>query len=83
MHGATALELSTVIIGKIAHFGLLLAPLANHATSTVLAAVASFIVVQGMVLACTFAVSHNVAGSLKFRKIPAGKLGKEIGASSN
>ena len=61
LHGATALELSTVIIGKIAHFGLLLAPLANHATSTVLAAVASFIVVQGMVLACTFAVSHNVA----------------------
>ena len=61
LHGATALELSTVVIGKIAHFGLLLAPLANHATSVVLAGIASFVAVQGMVLACTFAVSHNVA----------------------
>ena len=61
LHGATALELSTVVIGKIAHFGLLLAPLANHATSAVLAGIASFVAVQGMVLACTFAVSHNVA----------------------
>ena len=82
LHGATALELSTVVIGKIAHFGLLLAPLANHPTSAVLAGIASFVAVPGMVLACTFAVSHNV-GRRKFREIPAVKLGKEIGASSN
>jgi acyl-lipid (7-3)-desaturase (Delta-4 desaturase) len=61
LHGATALELSTVVIGKIAHFSLLLAPLANHATASILAGIASFVAVQGMVLACTFAVSHNVA----------------------
>ena len=62
LHGATALELATVVVGKIAHFGLLLAPLAWGASGAAVAAgVASFVAVQGMVLACTFAVSHNVA----------------------
>jgi fatty acid desaturase (delta-4 desaturase) len=61
LHGATAMELATVVIGKIAHFGLLLGPLAVHSAGAVAAGVASFVAVQGMVLACTFAVSHNVA----------------------
>ena len=61
LHGATAMELATVVIGKIVHFGLLLAPLAAHSAGAVAAGIASFIATQGMVLACTFAVSHNVA----------------------
>ena len=56
-----------MIIGKIAHFGLLLAPLANHATSTVLAAVASFIVVQGMV---NHALLPFLTTSRNFSEVP-------------
>jgi fatty acid desaturase (delta-4 desaturase) len=62
LHGATNLELATVVLGKIAHFSLLLAPAFMGASAAAVAAgVAAFTAVQGMVLACTFAVSHNVA----------------------
>jgi len=61
LHGATALEMATVVIGKIAHFGLLLSPLAFHSGAAVACGVAAYVAVQGIVLACTFAVSHNVA----------------------
>ena len=61
LHGATALELATVVAGKIAHFGLLLGPALAHGWAAVGAGCAAFVAVQGMVLACTFAVSHNVA----------------------
>ena len=61
LHGATAVELATVVAGKIAHFGLLLGPALAHGWAAVGAGCAAFVAVQGMVLACTFAVSHNVA----------------------
>jgi len=67
LHGATVAELATVVIGKIAHFGLLLGPLAAHSASAVVAGICAFTFTQGMVLACTFAVSHNVAEA----KVPA------------
>ena len=60
LHGATTWELATVVIGKIIHFGLLAAPLMNHAVTSVLAGIVGFMACQGIVLACTFAVSHNV-----------------------
>ena len=42
------------------HFGLLLGPAAYAGWSAVLAGAAAFIATQGIVLAATFAVSHNV-----------------------
>ena len=60
LHGATMWELATVVIGKIVHFGLLAAPMMNHAVTSVLAGIVGFMACQGVVLACTFAVSHNV-----------------------
>jgi len=60
LHGATTWELTTVVLGKIAHFGLLLGPLLQHSAAAVAAGVVGFTACQGMVLACTFAVSHNV-----------------------
>jgi fatty acid desaturase (delta-4 desaturase) len=50
LHGATALELSTVVLGKMAHFGLLLGPALAHGWAAVGAGVAAFVAVQGMVL---------------------------------
>ena len=64
LRGASPLELAGVLLGKAAHFGLLVAaPAAAHGGSFagVLPGVAAFIAVQGVVLAATFAVSHNLA----------------------
>jgi fatty acid desaturase (delta-4 desaturase) len=61
LHGATNAELATVVLGKLAHFGLLLGPAAAHGWGAIAAGAAAFVAVQGIVLACTFAVSHNVA----------------------
>lgn len=55
LHGATFLELATVVVGKFVHFGLLLGPALTHGWAAVGAGVAAFVAVQGMVLACTFA----------------------------
>lgn len=52
---------SAVILGKLAHYGLLLAlPWALHGGQAALTGAAAYSVVQSIVLASTFAVSHNV-----------------------
>jgi fatty acid desaturase (delta-4 desaturase) len=73
LHGATTWELATVVIGKFVHFGLLAAPLMSHAASAVVAGIVGFMACQGVVLACTFAVSHNV---------PEAKLPEDTGGEA-
>lgn len=64
LYGATPFEKATVVLGKLAHFGLLLGvPLALHGGDATLAGTAAYIAIQGVVLAATFAVSHNVPES--------------------
>ena len=58
--GATAWELATVALGKVVHFSLLLGPALLHGWQAVALGTAAFIGTQGIVLAATFAVSHNV-----------------------
>ena len=61
LYGATPLEKRSVILGKLAHFALLLAvPTALHSWAAVWPAAVTYMVVQGVVLSATFAVSHNV-----------------------
>lgn len=60
LRGATRTELATVVAGKLVHFALLLGPAAYAGWGGVLAGVAAFVATQGIVLAATFAVSHNV-----------------------
>ena len=59
LHGATALELSTVVIGKLAHFGLLLAPALKHGWAAVGAGVAASAARAAPSLVCK-ARSHQV-----------------------
>ena len=64
LRGASLPELASVVLGKAAHFGLLLAaPALLHGGSFagVLPGAAAYVAVQGVVLAGTFAVSHNLA----------------------
>lgn len=50
-----------VILGKLAHYGLLLGlPWALHGGEAALTGAAAYSVTQSIVLAATFAVSHNV-----------------------
>ncbi|GBF97145.1 hypothetical protein Rsub_10332 [Raphidocelis subcapitata] len=61
LYGATAWERATVVLGKVAHFSLLLAlPWALHGPGATLAGAAAYTAMQSVVLAATFAVSHNV-----------------------
>jgi len=60
LRGATRTELNTVLLGKLVHFTLLLAPAAWAGAAAAAAGAAAFIAMQGVVLAATFAVSHNV-----------------------
>jgi hypothetical protein len=61
LYGATPLEKRSVILGKLAHFSLLLAvPCALHGWHAVWPAAVAYSVVQGVVLSATFAVSHNI-----------------------
>ena len=51
-------------VGKLVHYSLLLAiPLALHGPAATLPAAAAYAVTQSIVLAATFAVSHNVPES--------------------
>jgi hypothetical protein len=64
LHGATAVEKATVLLGKAAHWGLLWAvPIAMHGAGATVPAALSCIFAQGVVLASTFAVSHNIPES--------------------
>jgi acyl-lipid (7-3)-desaturase (Delta-4 desaturase) len=61
LYGATNVEKATTLLGKIAHFSLLWAiPLSIHGASDVIPAAIAYMFTQGVVLASTFAVSHNV-----------------------
>jgi acyl-lipid (7-3)-desaturase (Delta-4 desaturase) len=61
LYGATDFEKQTVLLGKLAHFSLLwFIPMWLHGVAAVLPASLTYIVVQGVVLAATFAVSHNI-----------------------
>ena len=61
LHGATAAQRALAALGKIAHYSLLVAvPWATQGASAALWGAAGFTFVQGIVLAATFAVSHNV-----------------------
>ncbi|KAL4444962.1 hypothetical protein ABPG77_004012 [Micractinium sp. CCAP 211/92] len=64
MYGATTAERATVVLGKLAHYGLLLGlPWALHGSEPALWGAAAYAVTQSIVLASTFAVSHNVPES--------------------
>lgn len=61
LYGATDFERKSVIAGKVAHWSLLWAiPMAMHGFAAVLPASLAYIFTEGVVLASTFAVSHNV-----------------------
>ena len=61
LYGATNLEKATTLLGKVAHFGLLFGiPLTMHSAGDVIPASIAYVAAQGVVLASTFAVSHNV-----------------------
>ncbi|KAI8471451.1 MAG: fatty acyl delta4 desaturase [Monoraphidium minutum] len=61
LYGATAWERATVVLGKAAHYALMLGvPLYLHGPAATLAAAIAYTCTQSVVLASTFAVSHNV-----------------------
>ncbi|KIZ05639.1 hypothetical protein MNEG_2324 [Monoraphidium neglectum] len=61
LYGATNFERATVVMGKLIHYTLLLGlPWLLHGPAATLAAAAAYSVTQSIVLASTFAVSHNV-----------------------
>jgi len=61
LHGATDFERATLVAGKLAHYSLLLAlPWALHGPAAALTGAAAYVFTQSIVLAATFAVSHNV-----------------------
>jgi hypothetical protein len=61
LHGATNVEKATVFAGKLAHHGLLWAvPIVLHGWAATWPAAVAYIFTQGVVLASTFAVSHNI-----------------------
>ncbi len=61
MYGASAAERATVVAGKLAHWSLVwVAPLLLHGPAAMFSGVAAYVFTQSIVLASTFAVSHNV-----------------------
>lgn len=61
LYGASNLEKATVIAGKLVHYALLFGvPFFLHGGAAALIGAASYYFAQGIVLASTFAVSHNV-----------------------
>lgn len=61
LYGASNFEKATVIAGKAAHYFLLFAvPYMLHGPSAALIGAAAYYATQGLVLASTFAVSHNI-----------------------
>jgi len=61
MHGASVGQRAAGAAGKLAHYFLLIGvPALTHGWAATAAGAAAFVAVQGLVLATTFAVSHNV-----------------------
>jgi fatty acid desaturase (delta-4 desaturase) len=72
LYGATQAEKATVLAGKAAHYGLLLGlPTLLHGPTAALTGLAAYTVMQSIVLATTFSVSHNVPESKPLDKGPA------------
>lgn len=72
LYGATDTERSTVIAGKLAHYGLLLGlPAFLHGPTAALIGTAAYTLAQSVVLSTTFAVSHNVPESKPLEEGPA------------
>jgi fatty acid desaturase (delta-4 desaturase) len=72
LYGASNFEKATVIAGKITHYFLLFGlPWILHGASAALIGAASYYATQGLVLASTFAVSHNVPESKPVAQGPA------------
>lgn len=64
LYGADQQELNSVLLGKAAHYFLLLSlPIALHGPAAAFAGAAAYTLTQSIVLASTFAVSHNVPES--------------------
>jgi fatty acid desaturase (delta-4 desaturase) len=64
LYGATDAERQTVIIGKFIHYGLLLGlPWLVHGGEAAIQGTIAYSIAQSIVLAATFAVSHNVPES--------------------
>jgi fatty acid desaturase (delta-4 desaturase) len=64
MYGAEPWERATIALGKIAHYGLLVAvPWLLHGPAAALIGAVAYTFAQSIVLASTFAVSHNVPES--------------------
>ncbi|GIL65912.1 hypothetical protein Vafri_19551 [Volvox africanus] len=62
MYGASEFERKTVIAGKLAHYTLLYGlPAILHGPTAMLAGAAGYLFTQSIVLATTFAVSHNIS----------------------
>jgi fatty acid desaturase (delta-4 desaturase) len=61
LYGASPFEKASVLFGKFSHYGLLFGlPLLLHGPQAALIGAACYYATQGIVLASTFAVSHNV-----------------------
>eukprot|EP00878_Enallax_costatus_P021083 GHUV01022305.1.p1 GENE.GHUV01022305.1~~GHUV01022305.1.p1 ORF type:complete len:517 (+),score=135.46 GHUV01022305.1:3007-4557(+) len=72
LYGATEAERKTVIVGKFAHYGLLLGlPALLHGPAAALIGTAAYTLAQSIVLSTTFAVSHNVSESKPLEEGPA------------
>ena len=64
LYGADNWERLSLIIGKVLHYSILFGiPFYYHGLTAALVGSASYLFVQGVVLATTFAVSHNVPAS--------------------
>lgn len=61
LYGASNFERATVVAGKLAHYSLLFAvPWYLHGAEAMLYGAAAYTFMQSVVLATTFAVSHNI-----------------------
>lgn len=81
LHGATAGQRALAALGKVVHYSLLMAiPYALHGPAAALWGAVGFTAVQGIVLAATFAVSHNVPEA---KPALVGAAEARIGSSSS
>lgn len=61
LHGANSFEKATVILGKFVHYSIIAAvPALLHGLPAAALGSAAYMATQGVVLAATFAVSHNI-----------------------
>jgi len=72
LYGASSFEKASVVVGKVVHYLLLFGiPWLLHGPAAALIGAAAYYATQGVVLASTFAVSHNVPESKPLLAGPA------------